>query len=331
MTKIQPAVSTILINVPANDFSYLDISQCASIANRRAYRQGLNWAVRGFRCNQKGGSTAGRFQIEKLPETWVMSNAWHKAFAMWNKQQRQAIDDAGAESAVAKFRDFKVFMDTVHVDSVLAGTNVNLPIKSGGGTFLDSTSGVALSAEWDYSQIVIPNADDTDPITGAQLDAAGNPIDIHPLEFYLHMVGANRTATSKGVIDGYASSRAVPQSPDPVAPPMGSADNWMRDMFDVGNDNSEVLSNATDRNDDLPYPQVFYPGADEMASVLQLHAHTDITATGTAVNNSFVMAGSQVPCGLLKFTNGTDQVMEVFIDLMPGTHRGYLCEPMQEF
>ncbi len=169
MAKIQPAVSTILINIPPSPdggttagAGYLDLSQCASIVNRRFYRQGLNWAVSGFRCNQKGGISGGRFQIEKLPETWVMSNAWHKAFAAWKKQQDEAIDEAGAESAVAKFRDFKVFMDTTHYD---ARNSPLLPIKSGGGNFLEATDGSTLTAEWQYSQIVTPNTLNADGST----------------------------------------------------------------------------------------------------------------------------------------------------------------------
>ena len=35
-----------------------------------------------------------------------------------------------------------------------------------------------------------------------------------------------------------------------------SANNWMRHMFDVGNDNADVVANVSDRNDELPYPQV---------------------------------------------------------------------------
>ena len=32
------------------------------------------------------------------------------------------------------------------------------------------------------------------------------------------MVGANNAAGSRGIIEGYADSRAYPQSPDPVSP-----------------------------------------------------------------------------------------------------------------
>lgn len=312
MAKIQPAVSTILINVPANGAIYADISQMACLVNRRFYRQGLNWAVAGFRCNQKGGTTAGRFQIEKLPETWVMSNAWHKSFALWNQQQKDAMEESGLESTAAKFRDFKIYMDSDHVTATFGGNA--LPVQPGGATF---TPG-----QWEASEIVVPN-------TAA--DASGSDVD--PTEYFLHMVGGNfgPGSASRGMIDGYQYSRSYPQSPDPVAPAQQSDFNWMRDMFDVGNNNAEIMDNVQNKNENLPYPQVDYPGGDTQAPVLQLHSHTDMNAGATAVDNSFFMAGTQVPCGLLKFTNGTDQVIEVFIDLVPGHHRGYLCEPMQEF
>ncbi len=214
----------------------------------------------------------------------------------------------------------QIHMDTTHVTAGFA-SNL-LPIKSGGGTFLE-TAGAPLTAEWEASQIVVPNS---------AADASGSEVD--PTEFFLHMVGSGvGFATSRGIIAGYGFSRSVPQSPDPaiVGANTTGPNNWMRNMFDVGNDDSEVLENAATRNDELPYPHIEYPGNGVMAPVLQLHAHTDVTSTTTAVDNSFFMPGTQVPCGLLKFTNDTDSVLEIFVDLVPGHHRGYLCEPMQEF
>lgn len=324
MAKIQPAVSTILINVPASSSGYVDLSQCASIVNRRFYRQGLNWAVAGFRGNNAAVSGGGRISIEKLPETWVMSNAWHKIFAHWRKQQQEALDDSGQESVRAAFNDFKIYMDTAHVAAGDTGTfSANLlPVKSGGGSFLVGSDSSTLTAEWQPSQVVIPNA---------AADASGSDVDA--AEFYLHMVGSGSTATSKGIIEGYSNSRALPISPDPQLRPNTNNQeyNWLRAMFDVGNDDQEVLQNVSERNNEVPYPHEAYPGGGIMASVLQLHAHTDISATINAVDNSFFMPGTQVPCGLLKIKNDTNKTLEMFIDLVPGHHRGYLCEPMQEF
>ena len=131
MAKLQPAVMT--LNFSGD--GYIDLSQAASLANRRFYRQGLNWAVSGFTVNFSASvPVAGNVRIETLPTTWVSSNAWHKSFAMWLKQQNEAIEQYGAESTVAKFGDFKIFMDTVHVSAGF-GANLLPTYGDGSGTF----------------------------------------------------------------------------------------------------------------------------------------------------------------------------------------------------
>jgi hypothetical protein len=250
---------------------------------------------------------------------------------MWNKQQMEAVDDAGAESTVAKFRDFKVFADTDHVLAFLAaGEDLNatnlLPLSLDAAGLPLLTSG----GEWDPSQIVLPNA---------LPDASGTEID--PSEYVLHMVGANSLPVispnfegSKGVLEGYADSRAYPQSPDPVSPSPASANNWMRQMFDVGNDNADVLANASDRNDELPYPQVNYPGGEIQMPGLQSHDYTIIFETN-ATNGIGIqrLKGGNFPCGLIAIdwtpAQGQSSLF-MQIDLVPGNHRGYLCEPMTE-
>ena len=36
------------------------------------------------------------------------------------------------------------------------------------------------------------------------------------------------------------------------------------------------------------------------------------------------------PCGLIRFNNNVGEDVVMYIDLVPGHHRGYLCEPMTE-
>ncbi|AXQ66538.1 MAG: putative capsid protein [Circoviridae sp.] len=334
--KIQPAAMTLTLSsrsVEAGTVnrSYIDLSQVASIVNRRFYRQGINWAVAGFKFQALG---PGTIQVCKLPNTWVTSNSWEKAFRMWNKQQMEAVDDAGAQSTVAKFRDFKVFMEVNHVEDFIAnGEDLNatnlLPIAS---TAVAGTPVPVLSAggEWQPSQIVIPNE---------LPDASGTEID--PSEYVLHMVGTNSHPIfspnfegSKGVLEGYADSRAYPQSPDPVSPSPASANNWMRLMFDVGNDNADVLANVSDRNDELPYPQVDYPGGQNQLKGLEIHDLVNIYATSGTTNIGSVRAkGGNFPCGLIAVDwspQDSSGYLQIQVDLVPGNHRGYLCEPMTE-
>jgi len=322
--KLEPAVETLYFTATlpplGGDTFYCDLSQMASIVNRRFYRQGINWAVAGLTMytNSSSGVT-----ISKLPNTWITANAWEKAFRLWNKQQMDAIEDAGAESAVARFRDFKVFADETHFDKfVSAGQDLNatnlLPE--------DITANPFAGGEWEPSLIVLPNAD-IDPASGARTE---------PRENFLHMTGVNEHVSgpvaSRGIIEGYADSRAYPQSPDPVSPAIDSGNNWMRAMFDVGNDNEEITDNATDRNDNLPYPQVNYPGGQTQGPTMQLHALADVTATTIGAQTR--LKGGTFPCGLMRIdiNNRVEAIAQYafVIDLVPGTHRGYMCQPMTE-
>jgi hypothetical protein len=305
----EPAVYTVILGTEETSGGtyYCDLSQIASILNRRFYRQGINWAVAGFKLFSP---STGFFTISKLPTNWVTMNAWTKAFNAWNRQQKEALAESGGESAAAKFRDFKVFAD---VDHVTAGVGNNLlPLER-----INVPYQTAATGEWEMSQIVIPNA--------------GAPGVTE--ERFLHMVGLNANGTvSRGVIEGYADSRAYPQSPDPVSPDLDSANNWLARMFDVGDNMPEILDNATDKNDNLPYDQDEYPGGSTNLPYLQTHDLCQLISYSSGVGNvgTQYLKGGQFPCGLIRFdwepeTSGNFVLQ---IDLVPGDHRGYLCEKM---
>ena len=120
MKKIEPAVQTLTFVIQATDTGkevwHADLSQCASIMNRRFYRQGINWAVSGFKILSSSGSS-GQISINKLPNTWIVSNSWEKGFRAWQRQQREVIEDGTQESTMAKFNDFKIFMNTDHFNN----------------------------------------------------------------------------------------------------------------------------------------------------------------------------------------------------------------------
>ena len=313
MKKIEPAVDTLYIRIPtvasgAQTNFYCDLSQISSLVNRRFYRQGINWAVGSMKFFSDGPTS---FAVQKLPNTWVMFQAYKKAFEAWNRQQMEAIAESGAESAIAAFRDFKVYAD---VDHVTAGFGANLLPHD----FQSPVPQPYAVGEWQPSQIVIPH---------------GTGVGGSTVERELHMVGSNfNGSASRGVIEGYADSRAYPQSPDPVSPALDNNSNWMSKMFDDGETYSDVLDNATDRNDNLPYPQVDYPGGETQSPSMQLHALA--TSTGTTVGGMTTVKGGTFPCGLIKLSiQNNDSIARGYvltIDLVPGTHRGYMCESMLE-
>ena len=313
-SKIQPAVMTMTFasseSGPSTEF--IDLSQVASLMNRRFYRQGINWAVAGFKFTSLKGGTVN---VSKLPNTWVMSNAWEKGFRHWHKQQREAVE-ASSDGVMAKFNDFKVFADADHKSSGIANNSLPLSIDVGG------VGGVATPGEWEASQIVIPN-----------FGVAGNNI-----EPYVVAVGAADLAvdpTKFSLIEAYANSRSVPQSPDPAVPAgvTTGEENIYRQMFDVGMDDSDVMENAVGKNDNLPYPQTHYPGGDTQLPGLEWHDFTQIYNTSATTNVGIAtVKGGNFPCGLIRIDWTPDESanLVIQIDLIPGNHRGYLCEPMTE-
>ena len=132
-SNIEPAVMTLTLATPGSGpaTSYIDLSQVASIANRRFYRQGINWAVGGFKFITL---EPGVVQISKLPNTWTMANSWVKGFKAWQRQQDEVLEDGDQESVRARFNDFKIYADAEHAALTTAGNL--LPFDSLGNAAL---------------------------------------------------------------------------------------------------------------------------------------------------------------------------------------------------
>ena len=287
--------------------SYIDLSQCASIINRRFYRQGLNWAVAGFKITAAGGS--GIVQVSKLHNTWITSGAWEKTMRHWLKQQNDVLKESGAQSVTARFRDYKIFMDDAHFTQFsLAGNNLNasnlIPFPGQG------------TGSWSPSQIVVPNDG----------GVVGNTV-----EYYVKMYGGD-DANTKDIIEGYSASRSVPQSPDPAT--AGNAyDGWLSEMTFVGDSEEQILANAQYRNRELPYDQDDYPGSPGNNGAPILHDQSYLSTT--TIGGTTRLKGGNFPCGLVKFgvinlDPEASLELTLQVDLVPGPHRGYLCEPMTE-
>ena len=176
--KLQPAVMQMELSVPTGT-SYVDLSLCASLVNRRAYKQeNSNWAVGGFEFLAAGAAT-GTVVIGKLPETWVAENAYTKSLALWNEMQAQVLDNE--PDIKGKYHDFKVFLDepmkTEWASSgIQTSTNAAGKILTpfvGDWTTADFTAAAAPRADWNWSEIQIPN-DVTPGVTD---------------DYYLHMLG----------------------------------------------------------------------------------------------------------------------------------------------
>ncbi len=312
--KPQPAVLQLSFAVPAGE-SYVDLSLAASIANRRGYKQqDMSWAVQNF---ELLGSGTGTVVIEKLPETWVFANAYTKGKALWHKMNDQVLDEE--ESIRGKYADFKIYMDetmATHTiqDNANATGRILTPVQSVGGAnqfTLASFAGAAPPADWNYSQLTIPN----DPVSGTATN------------YYIHAVGPN--GVTKGLIAGYELSRARVQNPDPNVP---TSQGWMTDLFDVGEQLDELRDVIEDDNDRPPYANpssgstAFYPGGSQEQPGLQVHSFCNFTTTTVSGKN--MIQGGLFQNGLMKINNQTGGSISMIIHMMPGNHRGYFCEEM---
>lgn len=284
----------------ASDVKYLDLSQCASILNRRFYKQGIQWAVAGLTFVDSGGTANGTVTIDKLPTTWTVANAWKKSKDAWNDMNEMAMEFA--EGVKPKYYDYKVHFDQTHVAS---NFNANLlPLG-----FNNTQVG-----EWLPAEFVIPDQGTTN-VTG----------------FNVHMIGDDN-ANGKGLIKGYALSRALVFNPDPRTPDISS--NWISQVFNQGtNQTARVLDDLESQNDAPPYDDE-YLGAGVLPTSGDGERVDEIVFRNTAdrpvPGSRLRVGGFTAPCGLIRINQLSGTTLRMYVDLVPGTHRGYLCEPMED-
>lgn len=333
--KIQPATLKLNFKFQTKKdqkfYQYIDISQCVSLVNRRFYRQGLNWAVSGFKVLSPSGlltPATGVVSIHKLPNTWVMSNAWEKGFRAWQHMIKNATDAQGLQSIKGKFLDFKIYANQDHH---LLGFDDNLLPHS--AATLSSGVSTATPGQWQPTEIELPS---TTASPGSSF------------AYEIIAVGPNTPAAgdsglfAKSLIGGYEVSRALPYATDPNTPDdAGSTDeNWILGLFNDGtNQDGDVVQMLETTGDRAPYPyendgtnlDTQYPGGSNNMPSLEIHAQEFIT--NTTIGGTTRIEGGNFPCGLVEIgTSGFDSQYDLFLELslVPGNHRGYLAEPMTE-
>jgi len=326
-SKIEPSAMTMVFSTPSvsagstGNFT-IDLSQVASLVNRRFYRQGINWAVGGIKVlTQTNGSIA----VHKLPNTWVMSNAWEKSMRTWTKMNREAL--AENESVRPKFLDFKIYADDVHHT---AGFGANLLPTHADGV-------AATAGEWEASKFNIPDS----------TSGTGTVFAREAIAIGANYPGAGASGLNAiSIVEGYAASRGLPNVLDPNTPDDADSatgavpQNWMAALFNDGTaQTQEVLEDMIAENNKAPYPfendgthvDTMYPGGANQLRGLQIHDQSFVTPS--TIGGHTFLKGGNFPCGLMRFVWApTDQSANIAIqiDLIPGNHRGYLCEPMTE-
>lgn len=300
---------------------FLDINQCLSKLNRKLFRQGEEVVVESVAINTYS-SNVTELQIGRLPQSYCTSNAWVKALAHWNEQQLEEANETGTDSMIAKWRDFKVYMNRDHADAT--GTQNLLPRGYG----LSDVSGGTVDYEWAYSKIVMPNT-----------DVNGDPSPGETQEYFLHMLGDDNDPTSKGIILAWAQSRAKGQTPDPNIV-TGTYGGLWTEIEDVGEISEEIIENVSQRNNEPPYPMSAdtntenYPGAANVGQSNDTKGHREcVLELGSSIRSTY---GSFVaPLGLLHLSLaggelvGTE-VVNIQIKIAAGPHQGILARSMKE-
>ena len=298
-------------SVPAG-VSYIDLNLCASIINRRAYKQrNTNWAVGSF---EMLSANTGTFSIGKLPETWVCQNSLVKSGAMWDKMNEQVLDEN--PDIQGKYADFKVYLDapmkaeTIQTQANATG-KILTPKVNGDWTAANFDESAAPKANWNWSTIRVPN----DPVSGTTS------------EYTMHVLGGD-TVDSVGIISGYGLSRSRPQLEDPNTPGAAATGDWMTALFDDGENFEEIKEDLVADNDRPPYAvgspggnSQFYPGGGSELSGVQVHGFSQFTAT--TVSNKTSIGGGLFGLGLVAISNGTGGDVSMLLHLVPGSHRGY--------
>jgi hypothetical protein len=254
-----------------------------------------------------------------------MSNAWEKGFRAWQKMNNEALEES--EGVRPRFLDFKIYADAAHHTAGYAG---NLLPLSAGGTYVPG--------EWEASKYAIP--DNT-------LGATGGVREREVIAVGSNFPGAGASGfNAVSLIEGYANSRGLPNVLDPNVPDdagdvVGSGENWIAQLDSEGTQQIDsVIDDMITENNIAPYPfendgvnvDTMYPGGANQGTGLAFHDSEYVT--GTTVGGTTRLQGGLFPCGLIKVTiiNSSSSSLgnALYVDLVPGHHRGYLCEPMTE-
>jgi hypothetical protein len=324
--KITPAPMTLTFEMGDGGTGYIDLSLAASTVNRRAYKQGYNWAVSGMTIYAQGTNKTVR--VATLQNNWCTHNAWVKGKALYDQMNDQVLDtEPGVQG---KYHDFKIFMDRTHMTNYIAN-GLQSDVTSAGHTLMPVVTSPAdgssiwpstTNQEWNYSEYVIPT------------DGGALP----PITANITMNGASGVASSPpsvGLISGYGLSRTRPQPLDPNSP-TSSADSWMNSLFDLGGNDLEIRDILVEENDQPPYAvagtasnQERYPGGEVNLAGLELVSAPITSSAGTDYSGRTTISGFTAPCGLIYIKN--DGPVTVQVHLSPGPYRGYMALPMEDF
>lgn len=303
--------------VPANRNYTIDLARDLSVACRKLHRQKMTYTVLGGQVKESSGSV---FAFKTAPHTWTTNVAIRRAFNMWRKANAEQYKKTPGLKA-PKWSDFKLYLDSEHrSDGTL-------------GSCLDANEDGIIAAyefgEWNYSTLVQSKLIDPDNDGGLEFDDNADSWDMHIVgthtgsgQITTDANGSNffTDYTTVGVIQSWYDSRSIPFTSNPLNAPQGSDATQpgintdpLSNLFDVQDDDAEMIDVIEGENDQAPYNMNRVPGARN--GELQLVAITDNSAGEPDVVN---VPGFQAPCGLIRIApsgnNGAVLMLDVLVE-----------------
>jgi len=299
-TKSNPTVTRLSFEMEGGSTQYIDIAMALSTINRKFYRQGVYYYVNSV---EVYNNETGVIDLHTLPDTWVTKNAWNRGFKLFQKMNSM-VDDVSSIGR-PKYHDFKVYMDSRHVNE---GASVRPATYDINANYFSRTPD-----DWDMSRFVSAD-DDQDNTANAD-------------QFFVHMIGDHRGNSdnweSVGLIKSYSESRVTIAPETPVSSQIVSADP-MINIFDFSSEEqmNEIVDILNFDNDNAPYDYDNYIGVGNAS--LQ---HVARIGTEQGVGRVGRASGFCAPFGLICVDpSGVSSAFRVVLNLAVGTYHGVYAE-----
>ena len=299
------SVTRLVYQIPSgSSLWYIDLARDLSIINRKLIRQKQTFTVMGGMMKDSGGSD---LSFSTAPHTWTTKLAINRAFKQWRKLQAQTYKRTEGLRA-PKYNDFKVYLDIAHN----SGRTLTPLFKGNGSTGVPHAVG-----EWNYSTLVQPKL----------IDAGGGALgfDANADSWDMHIVGTHTSngepintadgqqfyadLTRVGLIKSWYDSRSVPNLTQPNNAPAVRTDP-LSNLFDVEDDDSEMIAIIESENDQAPYRYDNVMGSADGET--QLVSFAD---NSSGEPDIVTIPGFQSLCGLVRIdvtsTNGALLILDV--------------------
>jgi len=308
-TKVQERLRymTPLQLAPGQVDFYVSIPKGLSMVNRKLFSAEYCYNIKSVRFHMIKTANYDTVQLQAITagDTWAVHNAWTKGKALHTQMQGLVLEDN--PSLKGKWAEFKVYLDS----GQQYGLNLD-PIDGGG-------AGV-LPGEWNYTQFVLPQHD-VDAATGEPEPA---------VQVTSHLLGNDRAAAGlsiggRGLIKAYAESRATVQPESPNVPAAMST-SFFNLLTDSGSQEPELATVIEGENDQPPYADTAYPGAD----INSQDGWQQSIRHCTNENPDGNLGSFPAQCGLIHFTlnaflNGVAvavPITNIVIELSRGSYKG---------